>query len=428
MWTLLTRHGLQHTVFFICALLSIAEGLLSAICFHDFDKRHVRQPRRPAATTAPRSAVEQMLGQGGWIQQLHATTETFLTPGIIDASPIQCAVDIAASEGIDKCKTLDTVRASALVLHGEMFLRFDMYYSQAHFHLIGLLDDNLKAQQAAATLFCNAKSCCCHPSFAKKIKQLLATPGSVLASEPLRDLVRSWACDDCSISTVPVERNHRVNGEFLSSRGRAQLDLPRFQAAATLAAHCASHIARGGKPQATFLAESREKAKLALKESAKKPKQDKRPGSPMFLYISKGLTAKRQESSQQEIWTGARVKEVRQELANQWRGLSKKEQQVWIQQNLDSRDQRLAHKRMQVMFGDGHDDSDSDPADKPLDPFQFGNADMPLLEDHVLEEFKKRGTSDIRKLASQVHSMDNSDMIVIDDPSLIGDTYTKPTC
>ena len=400
----------------VMSILSIAEGFLAAICWHDWELKSTR------ITTSEVSALEQMIGScngDGWIAMQHKAIMQFLLDCGREGSPATACRQLGKSLGMQSSDINDALRSVALILHTGTFIRFDVWYSQPHFQLVKLLSKEDHVRLQAAKDFCASPECCCSFGFGRKLKKLLPTQSAVLESAPLSVLLQGWVRDDSCISTVAVERGHRKNLDILRTRGRSKMDFVRFKATSLLRLHTAAHLRQGGQPLTDMLQRARRRAKKQHLKASQKPKHIRRPGNAMFIFVNDRLSAAK--SKDDSIWPAAKCKAHKAEFAQQWRSMTEHQKEVWQQQILANRDAR-------IVFQDETDSESDDEAAEATGPFSFGNKTWPILPTILEAELASRGSHNVKKIANDIVNDPRNDPFVKEDLSLIKENLLGMKC
>jgi hypothetical protein len=382
-------------------VLSLAEGLLSAIAWYDFEGRDSRQVPRSATpasqakspASASSSALSLMLGPDGFASKQRQAVLRLLR-AVQDYST-QSVHHLANTHGIDAVRRM---RAAFLTLDAATYMRFQIYYDQPHFHLPGLLSSDEAVRYASAVQFCTAPDCCQQPGFGGKIKALCPTVQSVLASKPLLALVRSWVTEDCTTTSISVERQHKTNMGILGGVGR-RMDIDRFMAASLLMQHSDQHLRNGGIDPKIHIQRLRRNAQLNMRHVLKKAKHKKpsAAGSPLLMYVNEKVSQLPPGRS------AADMVAARRGLAAEFRGLGPEEKAEW---STKRRAASAVQKAARALAAIQETQSDSEPDSNAITKsgFNFGCKHWPISLDNLNKALSKRspGSVDIRKLATQV--------------------------
>ena len=170
-WRWIRKPDIMPDLLSVCGCLLIAEGLLAAIAWWDFESRSSRP--RNKSKESQQSALQFLVQEDGWLAKQHhaiwrSLSDTCQRPGTIS----HCCWRLASQLPPHLIQeALGKFHACIFKLEGGLFMRFSVHYRlQPHFHLVSLLSSKVE-RHAGASAFRSAPLCCQSPSFGRKVLQ-----------------------------------------------------------------------------------------------------------------------------------------------------------------------------------------------------------------------------------------------------------------
>lgn len=233
-----------------------------------------------------------------------------------------------------------------------------------------------------------------------QVKKLLPTMSAARQSENLRIMISGWVYDDSCVSTIGVERQHRINSESLMARtGRSQIDMFRFQATCNVAAHKSEHVRQGGQPVEHRVQRIRKQSRSQIKRQRYRNGKTKPTlinsgpsrhlGSGMIPFIAQKL--RDHKALHPEVMPKEELKVFRQAAAAEWRAVRHNDsirercsatlRKTYVNKLLNAKEADW-DQEMELETEEGRWQTSAN-------PFQFGSAEWPLSVERLQEDFQQ---------------------------------------